>query len=65
MPRKATQKSSLRKEVGQNIKDKRKIKELGTETCPRKGVILEEVSKHQEALALEGLGEVSESQRAT
>ena len=35
------------------------------ETRPRKGVVIEEVSKHQEILALEGLGEVFESQRAT
>ena len=35
------------------------------ETRPGKGVGIEEVSKHQETLSLEGLGEVFESQRAT
>ena len=35
------------------------------ETRPRKGAIIEEVSKHQETIALVGLGEVFESQRAT
>ena len=35
------------------------------ETLPGKGVIIEEVSKHQETLELAGLGEVFESQRAT
>ena len=35
------------------------------EICPRKGVIIEEVSKHQETLSRVGLGEVFESQRAT
>ena len=62
MPRKAAH--CLRKEVGQNIKD-RETKELGTEIRPRKGVLIEEVSKHQETLALTGLGEVFESLRAT
>ena len=40
-------------------------KELGKEIHPRKGVLIEEVSKHQETLALAGLGEVFESLRAT
>ena len=35
------------------------------ETRPGQGVIIEEVSKHQETLSLAGLGEVFESQRAT
>ena len=35
------------------------------EIRPGKGVLIEEVSKHQETLALAGLGEVFESQRAT
>ena len=35
------------------------------EIRPRKGVLIEEVSKHQETLALAGLGKVFESQRAT
>ena len=35
------------------------------ETRPRKEVVIEEVSKHQETLSLAGLGEVSKSQRAT
>ena len=34
-------------------------------THPGKGVVIEEVSKHQETLSLVGLGEVFESQRAT
>ena len=32
---------------------------------PGKGVLIEEVSNHQETLALAGLGEVFESRRAT
>ena len=35
------------------------------ETRPRKGVIIEEVSKHQETLSPVGLREVFESRRAT
>ena len=35
------------------------------ETRPRKGILIEEVSNHQETLTLAGLGEVFESQRAT
>ena len=35
------------------------------ETRPGKGVVIEDVSKHQETLALVGLGKVFESQRAT
>ena len=46
-------------------KIKRETKELGTETRPGKGVIIEEVSKHQETLSLLGLGEVFDSPRAT
>ena len=57
-PRKAAH--CLRKEIGQNIKDKKRDK--GT---PRKGVLIEEVSKHQETLSLAGLGEVFESRRAS
>ena len=63
MPRKAAH--CLKKEVGQNIKDKKRDKELGTETHPGKGVVIEEVSKHQETLLLVGLGEVFESRRVT
>ena len=44
---------------------KRETKELGTETRPGKGISIEEVSNHQETLALVGLGEVFESRRAT
>ena len=40
-------------------------KELGMETRPGKGVVIEEVSKHQETLALAVLEEVFESRRAT
>ena len=35
------------------------------ETPPGKGLIIEEVSKHQETFSLAGLGEVFESQRET
>ena len=44
---------------------KRETKELGMESRPRKGGVIEEVSKHQETLSLVGLGEVFESWRAT
>ena len=44
---------------------KRETKELGMEIHPGKGVLTEEVSKHQETLSPAGLGEVFESQRAT
>ena len=44
---------------------KRETKELRMEIHPGKGVLIEEVSKHQETLALAGLGEVFESWRAT
>ena len=57
-PRKAAH--HLRKEVGQNIKDKKRDKRVRD----KKGVIIEEVSKHQ-TLSLVGLGEVFESRRAT
>ena len=60
-PRKAAH--CLRREVGQNIK--RETKELGTETLPGKGALIEEVSNHQETLALAGLREVFKSRRAT
>ena len=39
-PRKAGH--SLQKEVGQNIKEKKRDKELGIETCPWEGVVQEE-----------------------
>ena len=35
------------------------------EIHPGKGVLMEEVSKHQETLTLASLGEVFETQRAT
>ena len=35
------------------------------ETPPGKGVLIEEVSNHQETLTLAGLGKVFKSQRAT
>ena len=41
------------------------MKELAMEICPRKGVLTEEVSKHQKTLSSVGLGMVFESQRAT
>ena len=63
-PRKAT--NCLRWEVGQKIKKiKMETKELGTETRPGKGVLIDEVSNQQETLALVGLREVFKSQRAT
>ena len=62
-PRKATH--CLQKEVGQNIKDKKRDKRAKDGDPSGKGVLLEEVSKHQETLALAGLGEVSESWRET
>ena len=41
----------LRKEVGKNIKDKKRDKR-GTEICPRKGVLKKsKVSKHWETLS--------------
>ena len=46
-------------------KIKSEIKELGMETHPGKGVVIEEVSNHQETLALVGLEEVFKSQRST
>ena len=64
VPRKAAH--CLRREVGQKYKRlKRDTKERGTETHPGKGVLIEEVSNHQETLALAGLGEVFKSRRAT
>ena len=35
------------------------------EISPRKEILIEEVSKHQETLSLAGLGEVFKSQRVT
>ena len=63
-PRKAAH--CLRREVGQGYwRLKRATRERGTETRPGKGVLLEEVSNHQETLALVGPGEVFKSRRAT
>ena len=62
-PRKAAH--CLQREVGQGYwRLKRETKERGTETPPGKRVLLEEVSNHQETLALAGPGEVFKSQRA-
>ena len=47
------------------LKIKRETTELGTETRPGKAVLIEEVSNHQETLALAGLREVFKSRRAT
>ena len=63
MPRKAAH--CLRKEVGQNIKAKKRDKRAKDGDPSRKGVLIEEVSNHQETLARAGLGDVFESQRAT
>ena len=63
-PRKAAQ--CLRREVGQGYwRLKRETRERGTETRPGKGVLLEEVSNHQETLALAGPGKALKSRRAT
>ena len=63
-PRKAAH--CLQREVGQGYwRLKGETRERGTETGPGKGVLLEEVSNHQETLALAGPGEVFKSQRAT
>ena len=51
-------------EIGQNIKDKKKDKELGMETHPGERVMKEEVSK-EETLLPAGLWGVLESQKAT
>ena len=57
-PRKAAH--CLRREVGQGYwRLKRETRERGPETPPRKGVLLEEVSNHQETLALEVRGKFS------
>ena len=66
MPRKEAY--CLQKEVGQNIKDKKRdkrAKDGDPEIRPGKGVLIEEVSKHQKTLSLVGLEEVFESRRAT
>ena len=47
------------------LKKERETKELGTETHTGKGVLIEEVSNHQETLVLAGLGEVFKSRKAT
>ena len=54
----------LRKEVGQNIKDKKRDKRV-RDGNPAWGGSREEVSKHQETLSPAGLWGVLESQRAT
>ena len=63
MPRKAAQ--CLQREVGQNIKDKKRDKRARDGDPSGKVVLIEEVSNHQETFTLAGLGEVFESQRAT
>ena len=64
MPRKAAH--CLQKEVGQNIKDKKRDKR-GRDKDPSQGGSLKrgEVPKHQETLSPAGLWGVSEYQRAT
>jgi len=63
-----TQKSnpSLRKEVGKNIKDKKRDKR-GRDRVPSKEESLKkrEVSKHQETFSLPNLCRALEAQRAT
>ena len=61
-PRKAAH--CLRKEVGQNIKDKKRDKRVRDGDPSQEGSLKREVSKHQETLSLVGLWGVWESQRA-
>ena len=63
-PRKAAH--SLRKEVGKNIKDKKRDKSGRDRARPGKGVLKKrEVSKHQETLSLPSLWQALEPQRTT
>ena len=63
-PRKAAH--CLQREVGQGYwRLKRETRERGRGSCPGKGVLIEEVSNHQETLALADPGEVFRSRRAT
>ena len=62
-PRKAVH--CLRKEVGQNIKDKKRDKRVRDGDPSQEGSLKREVSKHQETLSLAGLWGILESQRAT
>ena len=62
-PRKAAY--YLRKEVGQNIKDKKRDKRVRDRDPPWGGSRQREVSKHQETLSPAGLWGVLESQMAT
>ena len=68
----------LQKQVGKNIKDKKRDKGgregapsqegnpiPGREAHPRKGILRREVSKHQETLSLPSLWRALEAQRAT
>ena len=50
---------------GTKYKDKKRDKRARDGDPPGKGAVTEGVSKHQEALALAGLGEVFKSRRAT
>ena len=62
-PRKAAH--CLRKEVGQNIKDKKRDKRVRDGDLSQEGSREGEVSKHQETLLPVGLWGVLESQRST
>ena len=63
-PGKATH--CLQKEVGQNIKDKKREKRVRDGDPSQEGSLKKgEVSKHQETLSLGGLWGVLESQKAT
>ena len=62
-PRKAAH--SLQKEVGQNIKDKKRDKRVRDGDPPWGGSHEGEVSKHQETISPVGLWGVLETQRAT
>ena len=64
VPQKAAH--SLQKEVGQNIKDKKRDKRVRDGDPSRDGSLKRgEVYKHQETLSLAGLWGVLESQRTT
>ena len=55
----------LQKEVGQNIKDKKRDKSVRDGDPSQGGIHEGEVSKHQEILSPAGLWGVLESQKAT
>ena len=62
-PRKAAH--CLLKDIGPNIKDKKRDKIVKDRDPSQEGILKREVSKHRETLSPEGLWRVLESQRAT